>query len=77
MCFHGYKINNGSLNGLTNLQKHVIMIIGNEQMKWAETNKAIPSFSVGWKMAEKEITVKVSTEVDDSNVRDLEDLLMM
>ena len=26
-------------------------------------------------MAEKEITVKVSTEVDDSNVRDLEDLL--
>ena len=47
MCFQGYKINNGSLNGLTNLQKHVIMIIGNEQMKWAETNKAIPSVSVG------------------------------
>jgi hypothetical protein len=47
MCFAGYKINNGSLNGLTNLQKQAILIINKEQMKWAESNKAIPSVSVG------------------------------
>ena len=47
MCFAGYKINNGSLNGLTNLQKQAILIISNEQMKWAKSNKAIASVSVG------------------------------
>ena len=47
MCFAGYKLNNGSLNGLTNLQRHAILIISHEQMRWAESNKAIPSVNVG------------------------------
>jgi len=47
MCFAGYKLNNGSLTGLTNLQKQAILIINKEQMKWAKNNKAIASVSVG------------------------------
>ena len=47
MCFAGYRINNGSLNGLTNLQKQAILIISKEQMKWAKSNKAIASISMG------------------------------
>ena len=47
MCFAGYKLNNGSLNGLTNLQRQAILIINKEQMKWAKSNKAISSVSVG------------------------------
>ena len=47
MSFNGYRVNNGNLSGLTFLQKQAIIIMGNEQMKWAENNKAIPSVSVG------------------------------
>lgn len=47
MNFAGYRINNGSMSGLTQLQKHAILIMDNERLKWAENNKAIPSVSVG------------------------------
>ena len=47
MSFTGYQINNGNMSGLTLLQKHAILIMGNEQLKWAENNKAIPSVSMG------------------------------
>ena len=47
MCFSGYKINGGDLSGLTLLQKKAILIIGNEQLKWASTNKAMPIINMG------------------------------
>ena len=47
MNFAGYKINNGSLSGLTNLQKYAILIMDNEQLKWSNKNKAIPAIIRG------------------------------
>ena len=47
MCICGdYKINNGSLSGLTNLQKLAILIICNERMKFAENNKLIGAIAL-------------------------------
>lgn len=42
MSFAGYKINNGSMMGLTQLQKHAILIMDNELHKWYRKNKALP-----------------------------------
>ncbi len=47
MSFNGYKINNGSMTGLTNLQMHAVLVMGNERLKWANKNKAIPSVTMG------------------------------
>ena len=37
----GYKLNNGSMAGLTNLQKTAIIIMKNEKDKYLARNKAI------------------------------------
>lgn len=47
MSFSGYKVNNGSMSGLTNLQKQAILIMENERMRWSKRNKAIPAIVRG------------------------------
>lgn len=47
MNFAGYKINNGSMTGLTRLQQYAILIMDNEKMKWSSSNKAIPAIVRG------------------------------
>ena len=47
MNFAGYKINKGSMSGLTNLQKHAILIMNNERLKWSNKNKAITAVAWG------------------------------
>ena len=47
MSFSGYRINNGSMTGLTHLQIYAILVMGEERLKWSDKNKAIPSVSVG------------------------------
>ena len=47
MSFSGYKINNGSMSGLTQLQKNAILIMDNERLKWSTTNKAVPAIIRG------------------------------
>lgn len=47
MNFAGYKINNGSMTGLTNLQKYAILIMDNERLKWSNKNKAIAAIVRG------------------------------
>lgn len=47
MSFAGYRINNGSMSGLTELQKYAIIIMDNEQLKWSVSNKAIPTIQRG------------------------------
>lgn len=46
MCFNGYKINNGNLSGLTNLQKQAIIVVCNERMKMANKNELIGALSL-------------------------------
>ena len=47
MFFNGYRVNNGSMSDLTNLQKTAIIIMGVERMKWASKNESIPSITMG------------------------------
>lgn len=47
MSFAGYKINNGSMSGLTNLQKHAILVMDKERLKWSNENTAIPAIIRG------------------------------
>ena len=47
MSFAGYRINNGNMSGLTQLQKYAILVMDNERLKWAKSNKAIPSVNMG------------------------------
>lgn len=47
MSFAGYKINNGSMSGLTQLQKHAILIMDNNLVKWYSKNKALPVIARG------------------------------
>ena len=47
MSFSGYKINGGSMSGLTMLQKTAILIMDNERVKWSNDNKAIPTILRG------------------------------
>ena len=47
MSFAGYKINNGSMSGLTNLQKNALIIMDNELVKWAKENKVISAIVRG------------------------------
>ena len=47
MFFNGYRINNSSMSGLTNLQKIAIIIMGVERMKWESKNESIPSITMG------------------------------
>ncbi len=41
MYIAGYKIHNGDMTNLTNLQKHAIIIMKNERDKYYAKNKAI------------------------------------
>ena len=47
MSFSGYKLNNGSMSGLTQLQKNAILIMDNERLKWSNDNKALPAIVRG------------------------------
>lgn len=47
MNFAGYKINNGSMTGLTRLQQYAILIMDKEKMKWNSSNKAMPAIVRG------------------------------
>lgn len=47
MSFSGYKINNGSMSGLTQLQKNAILIMDSEMLKWSKEQKAIPTIVRG------------------------------
>lgn len=47
MSFSGYKINNGSMSGLTQLQKNAILIMDTERLKWSKANDAIPAIVRG------------------------------
>ena len=41
MCLEGYKLNNGDVSGLTELQKTCILLIRNERYTIANNNKAL------------------------------------
>lgn len=47
MTFAGYRLNDGSINGLTRLQQYAILIMDNEKTKWSRKNKAIPAIVMG------------------------------
>lgn len=47
MSFSGYKINNGSMSGLTQLQKNAILIMDTERLKWSKEHEAIPAIVRG------------------------------
>ena len=47
MSFAGYKINNGSMTGLTRLQQYAILVMNEEKVKWSSSNKAIPAIVMG------------------------------
>lgn len=46
MCLEGYKLNNGNLNGLTQLQKTCILIIRNQRYDTANKNKLFGVISI-------------------------------
>ena len=47
LSFAGYKLNNGSMSGLTRLQEYAVIVMDNELVKWSNTNKAILTISRG------------------------------
>ena len=46
MCLEGYKLNNGDINGLTELQKTCIILIRNERYNLANNNKGMAVINI-------------------------------